>query len=184
MQLMQLRASWYWIRNARGRQYPSRASTPCILRGGKSLVQRGHLGIKPRRERAEGLHPKCVRAFDIPISWYRECFSSHDILASSRDTHPLHGIYYLLSTYANPSSLHDDGNPQRPPRRAFGSFFSKNLAVFLWDSRPDPAGDFNSSFVRRRGNPSERNPIIDCRHQCGEADKKCKPAKWLPLSSN
>lgn len=138
------RVSWYWIRNVRDRQYPS-GLFPLHSSSEKGFLSPGISGIKPREEWNVCM-PGCSNALDIPISWYRGVF----LLATSspplRDIHPLHGIYYPLSTCA----LCTPGPSFPATRKTLGNHLTEDSAVSMvavfprdfLDGNPNPAQGF------------------------------------------
>lgn len=150
------RVSWYWIRNVRDRQYPS-GLFPLHSSMEKDFLSPGISGIKPREEWKVCM-PRCTSALDIPISWYRECFSSR---------HPrlLSGIYTLFmefiirsqpTLYALPAPLPSlRWKPsgitllriRQFPCRDGSSVFPQD---FPDEGNPDPTENSNSPFVREK----------------------------------
>lgn len=134
---------------------------PFAFLDGERLPLTGHLRDKATRG-VEGLHAtlrECARYSDILISGVFLLATSSPPL---RDIHPLHGIYYPLSTRTLctlvPSSL--------ATRKTLGITLLRIrqflVAVFLDERNPNSAKDSNSPFVRGKI-PRERNPLINCR---------------------
>lgn len=140
---------------------------PFAFLDGERLPLTGHLSDKATRG-VEGLHATLyerARYSDILISGVFLLATSSPPLW---DIHPLHGIYYPLSTCAlctlAPSPL--------ATLKTLGDHLTEDSAVsmprwwlffhetFLDEGSPDPAEDSNS---RSRENPWEQNPVIDCR---------------------